>query len=67
MWFCQSCWTDCLDEENAIRTEQQCEVLQQIQEQLGILPMSDPYDYVNDYNLNSMIVGLNLVMSITMC
>ena len=46
MWFCQSCWTDCLDEENAIRAEQQCEVLQQIQEQLGILPMSDPYDYV---------------------
>ena len=24
----------------------ECEVLQQIQEQLGILPMSDPYDYV---------------------
>ena len=46
VWMRKEHFSQHLDEENAIRTEQQCEVLQQIQEQLGILPMSDPYDYV---------------------
>lgn len=46
VWMSKEQFIHHLDEEKAIRTKQQIEVLQQIQEKLGILPMGAPYDYV---------------------
>lgn len=46
VWMSKEQFIQHLDEEIAIRTEQQNKVLQQIQDGLGIIPMSEPYDYV---------------------
>ena len=46
VWMSKEQFNQHLNDEAAVRTDQQNEVLRIIQKELGILPMSAPYDYV---------------------